>query len=108
VKYFSISIHFISFFENFIKRKWKKFTSFGLVQKINLCLNKNKIFGLTNSNETDNLIKSLFTNILQVSEEGSLDQWEQNSNGALALVILFDQISKKIYRGTSKIFSNDA
>ena len=61
-----------------------------------------------NSNETDDLIKSLFSSILQESEEGSLDHWEQSSNGALALIILFDQISKKIYRGTSKMFCNDA
>jgi uncharacterized protein (DUF924 family)/Ran GTPase-activating protein (RanGAP) involved in mRNA processing and transport/predicted esterase len=61
-----------------------------------------------NSNETDNLIISLFTKILQEGEEGKLDDWEQNSYGALALVILFDQISKKIYRGTSKMYSNDA
>ncbi len=61
-----------------------------------------------NSNETDDLIKSLFSNILQEGEEGSLDHWVQNSNGAFALIILFDQISKKIYRGTSKMFSNDA
>ncbi len=39
---------------------------------------------------------------------GSLDGWEESAWGALALVILLDQVSRNLYRGGPRAFATDA
>lgn len=38
---------------------------------------------------------------------GELESWRETPNGALALVILLDQIPRNIFRGTSRAFATD-
>ena len=63
------------------------------------------------SPETDNLIKTEFKDHLD--KLSSLDINESRRQfpepeGTLALIILFDQFTRNIYRNSPKMFSNDA
>ncbi len=55
----------------------------------------------------DENIRSLFGDDLIAAEAGELDDWSQTAEGSLALVILLDQFSRNIYRGTEAAFKND-
>lgn len=39
---------------------------------------------------------------------GTLDHWAETPRGALALVILLDQVPRNLYRGTARAFATDA
>ena len=39
--------------------------------------------------------------------DGALDHWVDRARGALALLILLDQVSRNIYRGTARAFAGD-
>ncbi len=38
---------------------------------------------------------------------GELDHWKQTARGRLALIILLDQFSRNVYRGTAAAFAQD-
>ena len=59
------------------------------------------------SAKTDKLMTEKFGELLKDAENGKLDSWKTEMKSGLALVILLDQFSRNIYRGTSKMFSND-
>ncbi|MCB1691403.1 MAG: DUF924 domain-containing protein [Pseudomonadales bacterium] len=58
--------------------------------------------------ETDDAIRERFGDALSGAERGELAAWRDTPDGCLALVILLDQFSRNLYRGTAKAFSNDA
>lgn len=39
---------------------------------------------------------------------GALDHWRENAQGALARLILLDQVPRNVFRGTPKAFATDA
>ena len=45
---------------------------------------------------------------MQAAENNELSEWTQTSTGLLALVILLDQFSRNLYRGTARAYQNDA
>lgn len=55
----------------------------------------------------DNEIRERFENQLLEAETGAFDDWAKTPDGALALVILCDQFSRNIYRGTDRSFAFD-
>jgi uncharacterized protein (DUF924 family) len=57
--------------------------------------------------ELDQTISEQFSDLLQSAVGGDLDAWRETADGCLALVILLDQFSRHIYRGTSKAFTQD-
>ena len=57
--------------------------------------------------ETDNHIRMSFETDLVSAENGSLFHWGNTAEGSLALVILLDQFSRNLYRGTPEAYSND-
>ena len=60
------------------------------------------------SAETDAFIKSRFSGLLEALGEGLADAWfETGARQTLAAVIVFDQFSRNIYRGTPKAFAFD-
>ncbi|MDH3670554.1 MAG: DUF924 domain-containing protein [Gammaproteobacteria bacterium] len=59
------------------------------------------------SAETDNLILERFETDLQKAIQGQLTSWEQYPRGRLALIVLLDQFSRNIYRGTARAFAQD-
>ena len=58
--------------------------------------------------ETDQYIQAEFGADLAAAERGDLDHLRASAEGSLALVILLDQFSRNLYRGTSAAYSNDA
>jgi len=55
----------------------------------------------------DEEIRTRFGEDLAAAEAGEYDDWCETAAGALALVILLDQFSRNLYRGTARAFSND-
>jgi len=58
--------------------------------------------------QIDEEIKTLFGEVHAKACEGLLDEWQTTPRSALSLVILLDQFSRHIYRGTPKMFSCDS
>jgi uncharacterized protein (DUF924 family) len=53
-------------------------------------------------------IKMKFQDDLQKAMDGGYDHWKQTPRGFLALIILFDQFSRHIFRHTPKAFEQDS
>jgi len=58
--------------------------------------------------EFDNQLRDRFGMVWQDAAAGKLDSWAESAEGALALVILLDQIPLNIYRGKARSFSTEA
>jgi len=58
--------------------------------------------------DIDQYIKINFEQDLKGAIEGKLKSWEDTPRGALALIILLDQFSRNIHRGTAKAFAQDS
>lgn len=67
---------------------------------------KNKIWFM-GGEELDNTIKARFLSDLQEAETKSVEACSTSALEALAAIILLDQFSRNVYRGTAKAFSND-
>ena len=59
------------------------------------------------SAETDILIKKKFTAVLEEAAAGKLDTWKDSALGRLALIILFDQFTRNIFRAKKEAFAYD-
>lgn len=57
--------------------------------------------------EQDKRIKQLFESLLDDAVAGKLNHWKTEPRGTLALIILLDQFSRNMYRGTERAFSQD-
>ncbi len=58
--------------------------------------------------EVDADIRTKFGALIHDAEAGVLSFWEQTARGSLALIIILDQFTRNIYRGTAKAFASDA
>jgi uncharacterized protein (DUF924 family) len=56
---------------------------------------------------TDIEIKTNFEEDLIRAAHGDYDDWEDSLKGRMALIVLFDQFSRNIYRDTPKMFATD-
>lgn len=57
--------------------------------------------------KTDGLIRRRFGALLDQAARGELKDWERTAQGRLALILLCDQFSRNIYRGTADAFARD-
>ncbi len=48
-----------------------------------------------------------FAATLEAAMSGELEHWKESPRGRLALIILLDQLSRNIYRGTPAVFQQD-
>lgn len=55
----------------------------------------------------DDEIRRLFAGALEVAIAGGLSHWRETPRGRLALVILFDQFSRNLFRGSPRAFAQD-
>jgi uncharacterized protein (DUF924 family) len=55
----------------------------------------------------DAALRARFETAHLAASRGELDNWGQNSDGALALVLLLDQVPRNIYRGSAHAFATD-
>ena len=60
-----------------------------------------------NGSAYDSEIFSLFGTDYFRAVEGELDSWSESPRGRLALIILLDQFSRHIHRGTAESFAQD-
>ena len=60
------------------------------------------------SDAVDAHIAERFGSLLESASAGKCDDWADTPKGALALVIVLDQFSRNIHRGTALAFANDA
>lgn len=56
----------------------------------------------------DDELRARFGASVEAAGRGALDAWRSEPRGALALVILLDQLSRNLYRGTANAFAHDA
>ncbi len=59
------------------------------------------------SDETDERIRNEFGDLWDQAMAGSLDQWTVSPRGALAFLVLTDQFSRNMHRGTEAAFAAD-
>lgn len=57
--------------------------------------------------ETDETCRVHFGTSLSLALEGKLASWTQTDRGLVALVVLLDQFSRNIHRGTAQAFAGD-
>ena len=56
---------------------------------------------------TDASITEHFSPLLEQATQGGLDSWSSEPQSRLALIIVLDQFSRTIYRGTAQAFAQD-
>ena len=56
----------------------------------------------------DRQIQEHFQDALERGVRGELAEWEKTPRGRLALIVLYDQLSRNMFRGTSRSFAQDA
>jgi uncharacterized protein (DUF924 family) len=59
------------------------------------------------SDAQDAELAARFTPLVEAARAGKLDSWADTPQGALALVLLADQLPRNIYRGTAVAFASD-
>lgn len=55
----------------------------------------------------DRRCRETFTAAIEAAAAGELDHWSDSADGALALILLLDQMPRNIYRGTPEAFKAD-
>jgi uncharacterized protein (DUF924 family) len=56
----------------------------------------------------DAQLRRRFRKTLEAARSGALDSWAETPEGALALVIILDQLSRNLHRGTPEMYGSDA
>lgn len=64
-------------------------------------------FWFEGSADTDREIRTRFGALVARARAGELDDWKESSRGTLALLILLDQFSRNVHRGSPDAFSHD-
>ncbi len=57
--------------------------------------------------EFDNTVRTRFGSVHETALSGGLDLWASDMAGTLALILVLDQFSRNIHRGTPRAFSGD-
>lgn len=58
--------------------------------------------------ELDQLIRERFGTLLEQAKEGAHDAWARTPRGRLALIVVLDQFSRNVFRGTPNAYAGDA
>jgi uncharacterized protein (DUF924 family) len=58
--------------------------------------------------DVDDEIRAGFTSTIEAALAGQLEAWSSTPRGRLALIIVLDQLTRNVYRGTPAAFSGDA
>jgi len=61
----------------------------------------------TKSDAFDDAVRSQFLNDYEAIVEGDREAWRNTARGALAFIIVLDQFSRNMFRGTPKMFAAD-
>ena len=55
----------------------------------------------------DQIIENRFSSVIEDAIAGNLENWEESETGCLALIILFDQFTRNVFRDTPRAFAGD-
>lgn len=55
----------------------------------------------------DDLVRTQYGEAIDQAIDGAFDSWQESMDGALALILLLDQLPRNVYRGASKAFAGD-
>lgn len=80
---------------------------FGKLNEHGMCTSGQQRLWFKYSDATDRDIESRFGDRVADALTGELDHWQETSRGLVALVILLDQLTRNIFRGTPGAFSGD-
>lgn len=69
---------------------------------------KERSFWFTKKSEFDKELSDRFLSTYEQAAAGELDSWEDSPCSCLALLLLLDQFSRNMFRGTPKSFATDA
>lgn len=81
---------------------------FGELDDAGLCATDHHSLWFGASEQTDETCRTRFGTDLALALVGKLDSWAQTDRGLIALVVLLDQFSRNIHRGTAQAFAGDA
>ncbi len=59
------------------------------------------------SPDFDDLLRERFLPIYQYAVNGLFDSWAQNADGALALILIYDQFPRNMFRDTPRAYTTD-
>jgi uncharacterized protein (DUF924 family) len=57
--------------------------------------------------DLDTLCREHFLEVWQAAHDGGLEHWVESAAGALAYIVICDQLSRNIHRGTALAFATD-
>ena len=57
--------------------------------------------------EVDREIAERFGDVLEEAKRGELDHWAATARGRLALIVVLDQFSRNVYRGSPLSYAQD-
>lgn len=80
---------------------------FGELDESGLCASDHHALWFGASAATDALCHEQFGAPLALARQGQLQDWAQTDRGLIALVVLLDQFSRNIHRGTAQAFAGD-
>jgi uncharacterized protein (DUF924 family) len=80
---------------------------FGELDSNGLCVDDKHPLWFTANKATDDYCREHFGASLALAQRGQLHQWAETDRGLIALVVLLDQFSRNIYRGTPQAFAQD-
>lgn len=71
-------------------------------------MQKIKRWFVTVDKTLDGEIRSRFGAAVDKARDGALDAWAKTPRGRLALILLLDQFTRNLHRGTGRAYENDA
>ena len=80
---------------------------FGTLNAAGLCAPEHNKLWFAAGEDTDDTLRSRFGSCLEQAKSGALNSWAAGDRGLVALVVLLDQFSRNIYRGSAESFAAD-
>lgn len=80
---------------------------FGQLNERGLCIEDKNALWFKSNAETDEICRSQFEPLVKKATQGKLQHWAAGDRSLLALIVLLDQFSRNIYRGTPNAFASD-
>ena len=80
---------------------------FGTLDEQGMCKPEQHALWFKSSDKTDQLCRENFETLVHQAIAGELDHWETSDCGVIALIILLDQFTRNIFRGTPQAFAGD-
>jgi uncharacterized protein (DUF924 family) len=80
---------------------------FGELDENGLCASDRSALWFGANDTTDTHCRARFGAALAQALRGELDRWAETDRGLIALIVLLDQFSRNIHRGTAQAFAGD-